>query len=93
MVPICRSEKSVGNDHYSLHNDPEGRGYHLHRGGRLKSRIVSEYIINCNSGCKVTKIAVEEIRHRPVVENCCGLSLKDEMNASQGSLNSNRLCM
>ena len=32
------SQKSVTNYHYSLHNDPEERNYHLLRGGSLKSR-------------------------------------------------------
>jgi len=43
--PICCPETSVRNYHYTLRNSPEERGSHLLRGGSLKSRITTLYII------------------------------------------------
>ena len=45
MGPICCPETSVRNYHYTLRNSPEERGSHLLRGGSLKSRITTLYII------------------------------------------------
>jgi len=38
MGPIACPETSVRNYHYSLRNNPEEHGFHLLRGGSLKSQ-------------------------------------------------------
>jgi len=43
--PICCPETSVKNYHYMLRNSPEERSSHLLRGGSLKSRITTLYIV------------------------------------------------
>ena len=42
MVPIDCPETSVSNYHYWLRNTPEERRCQLHRGGNVKSRMLTE---------------------------------------------------
>jgi len=46
MGPIGRPETSVGNYHYSLHNNPEERSSHLLCGGSLKSHSIFTVLSN-----------------------------------------------
>jgi hypothetical protein len=52
MGPICCAETSVNNYHTTPRNIPEERRCHLHRGGSLKSRLLSSCWYSCFLFCR-----------------------------------------
>jgi hypothetical protein len=58
IITYGLTEMSVSNYQYSLHNNPEQRRSHLHRGGNLKSRICVMLITKHLIYLKVTHSAV-----------------------------------
>jgi hypothetical protein len=68
MGPTGCPETSVRNCHYSLRNNPEGRGSHLRNGDSLKSSIVFE----ADTTNHVTTMMMMIMYHTEHTNKVCG---------------------